>query len=138
RKGGLTHRLIKCMCWPERLACLSRSFLILRLDWVPTYDAAFQFDQQRALIKEQIAYCKEQRARNKEQGTKSKTNRATAFKNMNDSSSLRARAFASEKERSNLLWSKIASTRTTQHSFAMTTSFKCGCPGKTKPSLHRN
>src|SRR5690606_41286214 len=47
---------------------------------------------------------------------------------MNDSSSLRARAFASEKERSNLLWSKIASTRTTQHSFAMTTSFKCGCP----------
>src|SRR5690606_14349835 len=52
----------------------------------------------------------------------------TAFKNMNDSSSLRARAFASEKERSNLFWSKIASTRTTQHSFAMTTSFKCGCP----------
>jgi|SRR5690606_17445846 len=30
----------------------------------------------------------------------------------------------------NLFWSKIASTRTTQHSFAMTTSFKCGCPGK--------
>src|SRR5690606_8362055 len=31
-------------------------------------------------------------------------------------------------ERSNLFSSKIASTRTTQHCFAMTTSFKCGCP----------
>src|SRR5690606_9427270 len=56
---------------------------------------------------------------------------------MNDSSSLRARAFASEKERSNLFWSKIASTRTTQHSFAMTTSFKCGCPGKRRGGAKR-
>ncbi|MGV3763826.1 hypothetical protein [Parapedobacter sp.] len=38
---------------------------------------------------------------------------------------------------SNLFSSKIASTRTAQHSFAMTTSFKCGCPGSKKANYKK-